>query len=107
MPLTNLNAEPCSLVLEEALITVRPRQSREASPEAADDSASIPEDPTESIVGFDFEDARRAEGDLSLDSITAGVTRIAGGIETILQKLRVQVCMKSFSSQFTNILYSI
>lgn len=90
MPLTNLNSEPCSLVLEEALITLRPRQSGGKVCGDTQDSAIV-EEAAESILAFDFEDGRKPEGEMGLDSITAGVTKIAGGIETILQKLRVKV----------------
>ena len=93
MPLTNLNSEPCSLELDEALLTIRPRQLRDpANDEAGPLSAA--EEPADSFLGgnfFDNEDGKKMETDLSLESITAGVTRIAGGIETILQKLKVQV----------------
>lgn len=93
MPLTNLNSEPCSLELDEALLTIRPRQPGNASADEA--AAQEPsEEPADSFLGgtfFDFEEGRKGDGDLSLESITAGVTRIAGGIETILQKLKLQV----------------
>ena len=93
IPLTNLNLEPCSLELEEALLSIRPRQPGVANP-GIDGSSPAADTSTETIFSggfFDSEDGKRVEHDLSLDSITAGVTRIAGGIETILQKLRVQV----------------
>lgn len=94
MPLTNLNAEPCSLELEEALLTVRPRRDGNPSGLGAPEPVSGEEENMESLLSgnfFDYEEGKQVGGDLGLDSITAGVTRIAGGIETILQKLRVKV----------------
>ena len=93
MPLTNLNSEPCSLELDEALLTIRPRQLRDTANDEAN-PPSAAEETADSFFGsnfFDYEDGKKIETDLSLESITAGVTRIAGGIETILQKLKVQV----------------
>lgn len=95
MPLTNLSAESCSLEVEEALLTIKPRGAtgNATDPSGPDLPASL-EEPVDSFFGGafpDLEDGRPQDTDLSLDSITAGVTRIAGGIETILQKLRVKV----------------
>ena len=89
IPLTSLNAESCSLELDEALLTVVPRQPGSGAPASpGDDSPGAPGTESSSPTAplFDFED-----GGLGPAAITDGVARIAGGIENILQRLRVQV----------------
>ena len=89
IPLTSLNAESCSLELDEALLTVEPRRPGSGGPASpGEESPGAPGTESSSPTAplFDFED-----GGLGPAAITDGVARIAGGIENILQRLRVQV----------------
>ena len=84
LPLTSLYSEPCSLQLQEALLTVRPRQasSSRAAEQVAD--AAVASSP-ESGRFMDFEEINPGPV-----AILDGVKRIAGGIESMMQRLKMQ-----------------
>ena len=76
--------ESCTLQLDEVLLTVRLRS--DSAPSAAHNEASTHrEDRTSSPAKgfFDLDD--------NPSKITMGIAFIAGGIESVLQKLKIQV----------------
>lgn len=89
IPLANLSTAACSVELEEALLTVRkwplPRDLGHAGKAPAAVKPPTEEGaPPEAAPWLD-------EGMLGAAAITDGVANIAGGIENILQRLRLHV----------------
>ena len=88
VPLTRIMTEPCTLLLDEVLLTIRLKAGAGLSDLQGHDSSAVPgisQSGTSPVSGF-FDD-----GPMATSAITQGITKIAGGMKNILQKLKVQV----------------
>ena len=102
IPLTSLGSDPVSLRVDEALITVRPRAAGTLSPEPSPTSSGggsggggAPGEggggpPKGGGGGAGSPSAGDLEA-LGQAAVVDGVRLIAGGIEDVLQRLRIQV----------------
>ena len=108
IPLTSLGSDPVSLRVEEALITVRPRTSETLNP--SPDTASTGGDgggggtpgeggggPPKGVGGGAGSPSAGDVEALGQAAVVDGVRLIAGGIEDVLQRLRIQVLYSRFS----------
>ena len=106
IPLTSLGSDPVSLRVEEALITVRPRTAGTLNPDSSPASTGgdgggggAPGEggggpPKGGGGGAGSHSAGDLEA-LGQAAVVDGVRLIAGGIEDVLQRLRIQVLPSS------------
>ena len=108
IPLTSLGSDPVSLRVEEALITVRPRTSETLNPGPVPASTGgdggaggTPGEcgggPPKGVGGGAGSPTAGDLEALGQAAVVDGVRLIAGGIEDVLQRLRIQVLHSRFS----------
>ena len=83
VPITTLSTDSCQAVLDEILLTVKPRSLHHPSVHGISASAHMS---GSNLLAADLEDQPVAQ-----DIMTDGIMQIAGGIETIVQQLQLQV----------------
>ena len=81
VPFATLHREGCSVQLDEVLVTVQPKPSGAATPAPAAQRDREPVEP-DALAETDADLAQQA-------AISTGVSLIAGGLETLMQRLRV------------------
>ena len=83
VPITTLSTDSCQAVLDEILLTVKPRSLQHPSVHGISASAHLS---GSNLLAADLDDQPVAQ-----DIMTDGIMQIAGGIETIVQQLQLQV----------------
>ena len=83
VPITTLSTDRCQADLDEILITVKPRTLHHPSLHGIIPSTNLS---GSNMFAPDLEDQTDAQ-----DIMTDGIMQIAGGIETIVQQLQLQV----------------
>lgn len=89
LPLARIATDSCTLQLDEILLTVglKAKSLQPTTPAKAESSGGAAESSNSPVSGFfDFD-----EGPIKPSAITNGIAKIAGGMENILQKLKIQV----------------
>lgn len=83
VPITTLSTDSCQAVVDEILLTVKPRSLHHPSVHGVSASMHLS---GYNLVVADLDDQSAAQ-----DIMTDGIMQIAGGIETIVQQLQLQV----------------
>ncbi len=83
VPITTLSTNSCQAVLDEILLTVKPRSLHHPSVHGVSASTHLS---GSNLLAADLDDQPVAQ-----DIMTDGIMQIAGGIETIVQQLQLQV----------------
>ncbi|KAL0044023.1 hypothetical protein WJX82_003156 [Trebouxia sp. C0006] len=82
VPITTLSTDSCQAVVDEILLTIKPRSLHHPSVHGVSASAHMS---GSNLLAADLEDQPVAQ-----DIMTDGIMQIAGGIETIVQQLQLQ-----------------
>ena len=88
VPITTLSTERCQATLDEILITIKPKTLNHPSVHGTTATTNL----SSNMFAPDEEDQKPAQ-----DIMTDGIMQIAGGIETVVQQLQLQVSIQRLS----------
>ena len=91
VPITTLSIDRCQATLDEILITIKPKNLKHPSVHGIAASANLS---ASNMFAPDEEDQKPTQ-----DIMTDGIMQIAGGIESVVQQLQLQV-MSVFQNAF-------
>ena len=83
VPITTLSTDSCQATLDEILITIKPKSLHHPSVHGTTASTNLS---GSNMFAPDIEDQTAAQ-----DIMTDGIMQIAGGLETLMQQLQLQV----------------
>lgn len=94
VPITTLSTDSCQATVDEILITVKPKRLHHPSVHDVSASSNLS---ASNMYAPDSDDQTAAQ-----DIMTDGIMQIAGGIETVVQQLQLQVITKNLTDLCLN-----